>query len=134
MQCDAVCCSVMRWVAVCCGMLQCVAVCCRVLQSVALCCSVCCSMLQCVALLCSVLQLYFGMYTAIPRRLIHRMFVGMKRHCIRKHQPQIITERPHLRVIPIAEAPLVYIGKISFKVTLSSRLILSHIISEHPHL
>jgi len=81
LQCVAVCCSVLQYVAVCCvavcdkrtkfhlrfiterslirySVLQCVAVCCSVLQCVAVCCSVlqcvavCCSMLQCVVLQC----------------------------------------------------------------------------------
>ena len=73
-QCVAVCCSVLQFVAVCTlgntlqhtathfrFVLQFVAVCCRVLPFVAVCCSVlqcvvvCCSVLQCVAVCCSVL-------------------------------------------------------------------------------
>ena len=40
MQCDAVCCSMLHYVAVCCSVLQCDAVCCCVLQCDAVCCSV----------------------------------------------------------------------------------------------
>ena len=47
LQCDAVCCRVLYWVAVC------VAVCCSVLQCVALFYSVCYSVLQCVAVCCN---------------------------------------------------------------------------------
>ena len=52
MQCGAVCCSVLQYVAVFCKVLQCVATFCSVLQRVA----VCCSILQYIAVYCSVLQ------------------------------------------------------------------------------
>jgi len=61
-QCVAVCCSVLQYVAVHCNVLQCVAVCCSVLQCVAVRCSALqCGgtvnrNMQCVAVRCSALQ------------------------------------------------------------------------------
>jgi len=100
LQCAAVCCSVLPYVAVCCRILQCaavccsvlpyVAVCCRMLQCVAVCCSVlpyvevCCSALQCVSICCRMFPLF--PWVTVHARCTHRTPTHHKTSCARVAQ------------------------------------------------
>jgi len=102
MQCVAVCCSVLQYVAVSLYIEQteCVAACCSVLQRIAVCCSVlqcvavCCSVVQCVAMCCSLLlRLYlleFLTFAKEVRTIKYKCEVNIHIHTFRSYVLQCV--------------------------------------------